>query len=120
MKSDPKKKKKKPIDIFKIGMAEDIELDVSFKAPREANALSRHFDAHNGDFDTPEEFIRAYLSHDRRALATLGVQNMELLRDALEKMCPDIREAMREETTTPRRMREYLHQLMHKDKPEIF
>lgn len=95
-----------------------LEKDKAFQAGRDANALSGHFDAHNGDFDTPEEFIRAYLNHDRRALAALSLQNMEQLRDALEKMHPDIREEMKAETTTPQQMKKYLDQLADPSTPK--
>lgn len=96
----------------------DLEKDKSFQACRDTNALSSHFDAHNGDFDTPEEFIRAYLNHDHRAVAALSLQNMEQLRDALEIMCPDIREEMKHETTTPQQMKKYLDQLADPTTPK--
>ncbi|HEX2753330.1 MAG TPA: hypothetical protein VHP34_09585 [Alphaproteobacteria bacterium] len=95
-----------------------LEKDKVFEAPREANALSAHFDTHNGDFDTPEEFIRAYLNHDQRAVAALSLQNMEQLRDVLEKMHPEIREDMKRETTTPQEMKKYLEQLADPSTPK--
>jgi hypothetical protein len=95
-----------------------LEKDKSFQAPRDANALSAHFDANNGDFDTPEEFIRAYLQHDRRALAALSVQNMEQLRDVLENMYPEIREQLKEETLTPENLKKQLDYLSGPDAPK--
>lgn len=89
----------------------DIEKDKAFKAPADANALSKHFDSHNGDFDTAQEFVRAYLNNDRRALEALGVQNMEKLRDVLENMYPDIREKLHEETSTVEHLKTCLENL---------
>jgi len=94
-----------------------LEKDKSFQLPRTANALSGQFDAHNGDFDTPEEFIRAYLNNDRRALASLSLQNMEQLRDVLKRMHPEIRELMKEETSTPQKLKQYLDELANKTTP---
>lgn len=96
----------------------DLEKDKAFQACRNTNALSSEFDTHNGDFDTPEEFIRAYLNHDRRALAALSLQNMEQLRDVLEVMRPDIREDMKRQTTTPEKMKKYLDQLADQTTPK--
>lgn len=96
----------------------DLEKDKAFKACRNTNALSGEFDTHNGDFDTPEEFIRAYLNHDRRALAALSLQNMEQLRDVLEVMHPDIREDMKRQTATPETMKKYLDQLADPTMPK--
>jgi len=96
----------------------DLEDDKKFKTSSSTNALCAQFDEHNGDFDTPAEFIRAYLNNDARALAALSVQNMEQLRDVLEDMYPEIREALKEETTTPQNMKKYLKQLADKNTPE--
>ena len=80
--------------------------------------LSENFDTYNGDFDTPEEFIRAYLEYDHRALAALSMQNMEQLRDVLEIMYPEIRLLMKDETTTLENMRKYMNAMADKSTPK--
>lgn len=90
-------------------MSSDLEKDKNFKAPKDANPLSKHFDEHNGDFDTPEEFIRAYINNDRRALAVLELQDMTQLREAMENMSPALRKMMNGVTeASPEAIRKYL------------
>lgn len=80
-------------------------------------SLSKLFDDNNGDFDTPGEFLRAYLKRDPRALSALSLQNREQLGDILEPMFPEIREIMKEETLTPRKLQQYLAELADKKTP---
>ncbi|MFH1159267.1 MAG: hypothetical protein V1721_10390 [Pseudomonadota bacterium] len=89
-----------------------------FPSPGSRNALSGQFDANNGDFDTLEELIRAYINHDTRALEVLDLKNMEQLRDVLERLDPKIREIMIEETSTPQRLQQYLANLADKSNPD--
>ena len=72
----------------------DLKKDKEFKAPIDENALSKHFDDFNGDFDTPEEFIRACLRNDPRALGLLKQKPLDSLKDMLEPMSPEIRQSM--------------------------
>lgn len=72
----------------------DLEKDKAFKAPTDANALSKVFDNFNGDFDTPQEFVSACIRRDPRALEILDRKQLDNLRDALENMAPEIRQHM--------------------------
>ncbi len=80
--------------------------------------LSDKFDKFNGDFDTAQEFIRAYLEYDYRALNALSMQNMEQLRDVLEVMYPEIRLLMKDETTTLQVMKKYMDAMANKATPK--
>lgn len=79
----------------------ELEKDKRFQTDSSTNALSGVFDAYNGDFDTAEEYIRAYIKNDRRALEKLDVQNMDELFAAVERLYPDIAAKMREKVITP-------------------
>lgn len=81
------KQAKKPVAFRKTG---EFSPEKVFKAHRDANELCVSFDKNNGDFDTLEEFVRAYLENDRRALDTMHLQNMEQLFDVIETMSPEI------------------------------
>jgi len=82
------------------------------------DSLSDMFDKYNGDFDTPREFVRAYFQRDKRALSSLSLQNMEQLRDVLEAMFPKMREILKEETSTPQKLQQYLADLANKNTPK--
>jgi len=93
---------------FKENQNKKLKLDKSFKAPKDANALCANFDSVNGDFDTPEEFIRAYLLNDKRALNSLKMQDMAQLKSAIDKMYPEMKEYTADGVISDAEMKEIL------------
>ncbi|MDD9900851.1 MAG: hypothetical protein OXT65_07725 [Alphaproteobacteria bacterium] len=89
----------------------DLENDKRFKSGVDANALSKNFDAHNGDFDTPEEFIRAWLAGDKRAFANMKNMNKDILHEVLETMRPEIRDLIERAILRPDHLEELQRQL---------
>lgn len=95
-------------DKFREDKDKEMDDDKSFSAPTDANALCGQFDDVNGDFDTPREFIRAYLAKDPRALKMLETQDFHQLKAILDKEYPELREYLVDGVITPDEMREIL------------
>lgn len=82
------------------------------KMAKNKNALSKHFDANNGDFDTPEEFLRAYFKGDESALKSLSVKHIGYLKDALDEFFPELKGTHLDGIESPTEMREYLEKMI--------
>jgi len=78
------------------------------------NELSSHFDAHNGDFDTPEEFIRAYLHNDARAIRSLNVKYVGRLKDTLDEFYPELKEMSLDGIDSPAEMKSFMDEMVKK------
>ena len=104
-------------DPLKMGKLSDAKFkpDKEFKKLMGGkNALAKHFDAHNGDFDTPEEFVRAYLRNDERAIKCLKIQNIGKLKDALDEFYPELKDMHLDGIENPAEMKLLLDDLSQK------
>jgi len=105
-------------DIFRRMNDKKMNLDKHFQAPKEANALCAQFDDHNGDYDSPGEFLRAYIQGDLRAAKSLKTQHMGKLREYLCNEYPEIRDMIDENIETPQEMTLFLDTMRTNHKME--